>query len=147
MKPLLTGIPEENPRWSDLEDLALLRARLVLLDEGVFIEVADDHNQPPTPSEQFRSISRRWNSYPTKIGRVVWCELEFQPYELTPNGLPKREPSPITAPTPAHTNYESPVLSGCHSHLPFGSGYSHTQACPHRPAQPQGACYCRDCPG
>lgn len=91
----LTGVPETEPQWSNLEDLALIRVRLVLLDKSIVIEVADSHNQPPAPSEKFHSVSRRWNSYPTKVGRVVWCELGFQPYELTPNGLPRRRPSPI----------------------------------------------------
>ncbi|MBX7268811.1 hypothetical protein KIF24_24180 [Micromonospora sp. Llam7] len=106
----LTGVPEENPRWNDLEYLALLRVRLVLLDEGIVIEVADGHNQPPVPSEQFRSISRRWNSYPTKVGRVVWCELEFQPYQLTSNGLPKRRPSPVAGNTRPAQHVTDPDL-------------------------------------
>jgi hypothetical protein len=44
----LTGVPEPSPRWVELDDLALLRVRLVLLDHGVIVEVTDRHDQPPS---------------------------------------------------------------------------------------------------
>ncbi|WP_285745962.1 hypothetical protein [Lentzea sp. NBRC 105346] len=87
---MLTGVPEPSPRWVELADLALIRVRLVLLETGVIVEVADRHKQPPTWPDVVTSLCSRWNSYPTNVGRVVWCELEPPVYELTENGLPKR---------------------------------------------------------
>lgn len=86
----LTGVPEPSPRWTELVDLALIRVRLVLLETGVIVEVADRHDQPPTWADAVTSLCSRWNSYRTNVGRVVWCELEPPLYELTENGLPKR---------------------------------------------------------
>ncbi len=85
-----TGVPEPSPRWTELTDLALIRVRLVLLETGVIVEVADRHNQPPTWADAVTSLCSRWNSYRTDAGRVVWCELEPPLYELTAIGLPKR---------------------------------------------------------
>lgn len=86
----LTGVPDPSPRWVELDDLALLRVRLVLLERGVIVEVADRHNQLPSLPSVVTSLCSRWNSYPTNAGRVVWCELEPPVYELTEHGLPKR---------------------------------------------------------
>ncbi|MGA5426627.1 hypothetical protein ACPCVL_07485 [Streptomyces koyangensis] len=86
----LTGVPDPSPRWVELTDLALIRVRLVLLEHGVIVEVADRHDQPPTWPDAVTSLCSRWNSYRTNVGRVVWCELESPVYELTENGLPKR---------------------------------------------------------
>ncbi len=86
----LTGVPNPSPRWVELDHLALIRVRLVLLDKGVIVEVADCHDQPPSLPDAVTSLCSRWNSYPTSVGRVVWCELEPPVYELTEHGLPKR---------------------------------------------------------
>ncbi|MYX25812.1 hypothetical protein GTY75_03855 [Streptomyces sp. SID8381] len=86
----LTGVPEPCPRWVELADLALIRVRLVLLKNGVIVEVVDRHDQPPTWTDAVTALCSRWNSYPTNGGRVVWCELEPPAYELTEHGLPKR---------------------------------------------------------
>lgn len=91
----LTGVPNPSPRWVELDDLALIRVRLMLLDHGVIVEVADRHDQPPSLPDAVTSLCSRWNSYPTSVGRVVWCELEPPVYELTENGLPKRVRSKI----------------------------------------------------
>jgi hypothetical protein len=80
---VLTGVPEPSPRWVELADLALIRVRLVLLETGVIVEVADRHGQPPTLPDGVTSLCSRWNSYPTNLGRVVWCELQPPVYELT----------------------------------------------------------------
>jgi hypothetical protein len=90
----LTGIPDPSPRWSELTDLAMIRLRLVLIEDGVIVEVADRHSQPPVLSDGLRSICSRYRSYPTHTGRMVWCEVSTRPVELTPAGLPKRQPSP-----------------------------------------------------
>lgn len=86
----LTGVPDPSARWVDLDDLALVLVRLVLLEHGVILEVADRHDKPPEPSDVFRVLCKRWSFYPTKRGRVVWCELNLPPYEVTEHGLPKR---------------------------------------------------------
>jgi hypothetical protein len=90
----LTGVPDPSPRWSELADLAMIRLRLVLIEDGVIVEVADRHNQPPAFSDSLRSTCSRYSSYPTNVGRVVWCEVSTAPVGLTPAGLPKRRLSP-----------------------------------------------------
>ena len=89
----LTGVSDPSTRWLDLNDLALINVRLLLFDHGIVIEVADRHREPPTPSDAFRSLSRRWHFSATPAGRVVWCEVALAPYELTEHGLPKRKRS------------------------------------------------------
>jgi hypothetical protein len=96
----LTGVPDPSTRWLDLDDLALVHVRLRLFDDKFVIEVADRHREPSNPSAAFRSLSKRWNFYPTSAGRVVWCELALVQHELTDHGLPKRRPSPVPPPTP-----------------------------------------------
>jgi hypothetical protein len=86
----LTGVPDPSARWVELADLALIRVRLVLMENGVIVEVADRHDKPPTWTDAVTALCSRWNSYPTNVGRVVWCELEPPVYELTEHGLPKR---------------------------------------------------------
>lgn len=86
----LTRVPDPSPRWVELADLALIRVRLVLLENGVIVEVVDRHDKPPTWADAVTALCSRWNSYPTNEGRVVWCELEPPVYELTEHGLPKR---------------------------------------------------------
>lgn len=93
-----TGIPETSPRWTELDKLALLRVRIVLLEQAVVIEVADEYDQPLMPSEALQLRCIRWNSYPTGAGRVVWAELEIPQYELTDHGLPKRKRAAIPEP-------------------------------------------------
>lgn len=93
-----TGIPEPGPRWTELDKLALLRVRVVLLKQAVIIEIADEYDQPPMPSEALQMRCIQWNSYPTSAGRVVWAELEILQYELTDHGLPKRKRAAIPEP-------------------------------------------------
>lgn len=88
-----TGVPDPSPNWAELDDLALIRVRLVLLQHGVIVEVSDRHDRPPVWPEVVMSLCTRWNSYPTAGGRVVWGEIPLQTYELTEHGLPKRVPS------------------------------------------------------
>lgn len=96
-----TGVLEESPRWSALKNLALIYVRLVLLEDGVIIEVVDRDRRPPViryPSVGAESgrgmllvetLSKQWDFYfPPTGGKVVWCELEPPPPIV--NGLPKR---------------------------------------------------------
>lgn len=99
-----TGVPDPTERWRDRDDLALIGVRLLLLDHGIVIKVADRHREPPEPSDAFRSLSDRWHFHPTPAGRVVWCELDLSQHELTEHGLPKRRrtgaPPPQRMPAP-----------------------------------------------
>lgn len=106
----LTGVPDPSPRWSELADLAMIRLRLVLIEDGVIVEVADRHNQPPVYSDQVRSLCSRYSSYPTSVGRVVWGEVSSTPVDLTPAGLPKRRPSPAPRTTRPETYAVDPEL-------------------------------------
>lgn len=90
-----TGIPEPGPRWTELDKIALLRVRIVLLEQAVVIEIADEYDHPPMPSEALQTRCIRWNSYPIGTGRVVWAELMTPQYELTDHGLPKRKRTAI----------------------------------------------------
>ncbi|WP_239331293.1 ATP-binding protein, partial [Frankia sp. CiP3] len=95
-----TGVMDESPRWTELTDLALIYVRVVLLEDGVIIEVADrDHTLPAIPEQDLdaeggrglflvESMSKRWNSYVTDRGKVVWSELEIP--QFTASGLPQR---------------------------------------------------------
>lgn len=104
----LTGVPNPSPRWVDLDDLALLHVRLMLFDQEVVIQVADRHQKPPTPSPSFRSLSKRWNSYTTPVGRVVWCALDLP--QLTEHGLPKRKPPPVPRKRPPRSAVDHDLL-------------------------------------
>lgn len=82
-----TGIIEPDPRWCDLESLALLTVRLLGLDTSVIIEVWDVSPEEPRVTaaapddEQGRGLlivshlAQRWGSYPHRGGKVVWAEL------------------------------------------------------------------------
>lgn len=96
-----TGVLDMSPSWSALNDLALIKVRLVLLEDGVIIEVVDRDRHPPAIPEQsvdaesgrglllIDAMSKRWDFYfPPSGGKAVWCELAFPPPIV--NGLPKR---------------------------------------------------------
>lgn len=104
-----TGVLDESPRWSALKDLALIYVRLVLLEDGVIIEVVDRDRRPPVirdPSIDAESgrgmllvetLSKQWDfSFPPTGGKVVWCELGLPPPIV--KGLPQRA-QPKTADT------------------------------------------------
>jgi hypothetical protein len=123
-----TGVLDESPKWSALTDLALIQARLVLLEDGVIIEVVDRDKQSPIMPQQrpdsedgrglflVEAMSKRWNFYfPSTGGKVVWCELAFPPPLV--NGLPKRvrsETAGTTSPpaTPVDTELLRRVRDG-----------------------------------
>jgi hypothetical protein len=96
-----TGVLDESPKWSALKDLALIDVRLVLLEDGVIIEVVDRDRRPPVIRDQspdaesgrgmllVETLSKQWDFFfPTSGGKVVWCEIELPPPIV--NGLPKR---------------------------------------------------------
>jgi len=104
-----TGIITPSPRWSELDDLALIRLRIVVIDNSLIIEVWDRDSAPPTPKDAenldaeggrglviVESLSRRWNFYGhAEGGKWVWAELAISP---NPGPLPRRKPSPVPHP-------------------------------------------------
>ncbi len=115
-----TGVVDESPGWSALNDLALIHVRLVLLEDGVVIEVVDREMQPPVISDQsldaeggrglllIETLSRQWDFYfPPSGGKVVWCELQL-PAPLV-SGLPRRvrpkKPDTSRQPAPCLTSH------------------------------------------
>jgi hypothetical protein len=90
----------------------------VLFDDSIVIEVADQHRDPPKPTDTVRSLSKRWHFYPTPTGRVVWCELEMPRHALTEHGLPKRKRSPVPRPRRAPgPSVDRDLLQRIHSGL------------------------------
>jgi hypothetical protein len=86
------GIVEPNPRWGDLESLALLAVRLIGLDNSVIIEVWDVSPAEPrvtaaAPDEEghglviVRHLATRWGSYPHRTGKVAWAELAVSAWD------------------------------------------------------------------
>ena len=47
-----TGITHPSPRWSELRNLALIRLRLVVMGNGLIIEVWDRDATPPKPRQE-----------------------------------------------------------------------------------------------
>ncbi|MBD2828154.1 ATP-binding protein [Streptomyces globisporus] len=98
-----TGILTENPTWGELEKLNLVQVRLVGLQDSVVIEVWDVSDEAPSlrhvedDAEGGRGLllvqqlAKRWGSYRTAGGKVVWAELAVRPPKPTP--LPQREKS------------------------------------------------------
>ncbi len=98
-----TGITDPQPRWHELADLAAIRARLLLYDTRVTIEVWDRAQVAPilkqaNPEDDYgrglsivNALCARWNYfYPSTGGKVVWAELGIPPHQYTLSGLPKR---------------------------------------------------------
>lgn len=88
-----TGIIEPDPRWGDLESLALLTVRLIGLDTSVVIEVWDVSPEEPrvtaaAPEDEeghglaiVSHLAKRWGSYPHRGGKVVWAELAVSAWD------------------------------------------------------------------
>ncbi len=84
-----TCITGPAPRWSDPHHLALIRLRLIVVDDSLIIEVWDREATPPvlpdTPDPEDESgrgllivagLSKQWNyDRPAEGGKWVWAEL------------------------------------------------------------------------
>ena len=84
-----TGITGAVARWSDPDHLALIRLRLIVVDDSLIIEVWDREATPPilpdTPDPEDDSgrgllivagLSKQWNYYRlAEGGKWVWAEL------------------------------------------------------------------------
>jgi anti-sigma regulatory factor (Ser/Thr protein kinase) len=115
-----TGNMDEDPKWSELHDLKLIKVRLVGLEASIVFEVWDTSEDQPVLSEAgdddeggrglflVDELASRWGSYALTQGqqprgKVVWAELPV--YARTPSGLPIRQrkpPSGLLAQPTAH---------------------------------------------
>ena len=107
-----TGITEAEPRWSQLDGLAVIHVRLALSGRSIVIAVWDRNPEPPVPadpgtdSENGRglaivaALSQRWDYMAAQGGKYVWAELAIPPGALTPAGLPRRILGPVVVPVP-----------------------------------------------
>lgn len=102
-----TGVMDNEPRWTELHDLALVRIRLVGTRTSLFVEVWDRDEtlpivQAPTlDAENGRGLfiveatCKRWDAFRANGGgKVVWGELEIPPETLMPARLPQRTRTP-----------------------------------------------------
>jgi anti-sigma regulatory factor (Ser/Thr protein kinase) len=107
---IATGTTNPQPKWSELDNLAIITVRLVVTADSLVIEVWDRDPKPPTPKQAKRddengrglaivtAFCRRWNYfYPESGGKAIWGELVIPSYDLMPSGMPQRQ-SPRLAP-------------------------------------------------
>ncbi|MEU7044619.1 ATP-binding protein [Streptomyces varsoviensis] len=95
-----TGVLDRRPTWLELESLDLVTVRLVGLDTSVVIEVWDTSREMPVlqkPDDDteggrglllVQETAKRWGSYRTPRGKLVWAEITVP--EATPTVLPHR---------------------------------------------------------
>ena len=107
-----TGITEAEPRWSQLDGLAVIHVRLVLSDRSIVIATWDRNPGPPVPAEPgtdsengrglaiVAALCQRWDYTAAQGGKYVWAELAIPPGALTPSGLPRRILGPVVVPVP-----------------------------------------------
>jgi anti-sigma regulatory factor (Ser/Thr protein kinase) len=109
-----TGTTNSRPRWSELNDLALITVRLVVKADSLVIEVWDRDPNPPVlkqPEEADEAgrgllivgaLCRRWDYFfPESGGKAVWGELAIPEHDLLPSGLPSRHDPRLAASHPA----------------------------------------------
>jgi len=82
-----TGAADPDLSWGELPKLDLITVRLVGLDASIVIEVWDCAQKEPVPTEAaeddengrgltlISALARRWDTYPSGRGKVVWAEL------------------------------------------------------------------------
>ena len=116
-----TGITCPEPRWSDPDHLALIRLRLIVVDDSLIIEVWDREATPPvlpdTPDPEDESgrgllivagLSKQWNYYRlAEGGKWVWAELGIP---ANPGPLPHRQPKYLLPSDRPHHIIHDPVL-------------------------------------
>lgn len=96
-----TGVMAVEPKWPELEGLAVIRIRLGLSATSVFVEVWDRDAELPIPQQAseyaeggrglviVNALCTRWNARQVSSGgKVVWGELPIP----TPQKLPRRQP-------------------------------------------------------
>jgi len=99
-----TGTTNPRPKWSELDNLALITVRLVVTADSLVVEVWDRDPHPPVPRHPEQvdeagrgllivgALCRRWNYFfPESGGKAVWGELVIPSYDLMSSGLPRRQ--------------------------------------------------------
>ena len=91
-----TGVTDPDLSWGKLPKLNLITVRLVGLDASILIEVWDCEPREPAPTEAadddengrgftlISALAKRWDTYPSGSGKVVWAELPV--YAPAPKG-------------------------------------------------------------
>jgi anti-sigma regulatory factor (Ser/Thr protein kinase) len=103
-----TGLPQPQPKWSDIRGHHVIGVQLRLLDASLYVEVWDPGTGTPVVPEQHpdaeggrglflvEALSKRWDVYrPRNGGKIVWAELALhQPDDPTPRreAHPQRDP-------------------------------------------------------
>jgi hypothetical protein len=95
------GVTDEYARLSQLDQVSILRVRLLGFERSIGVEVWDNVAEPakqPPHSEELQGLAvvdarvKNWGSCIAPPGRVTWAELDV--YERTSVGLPIRMPRP-----------------------------------------------------
>jgi anti-sigma regulatory factor (Ser/Thr protein kinase) len=116
-----TGITGAAPRRSDLDHLALIRLRLIVVDDSLIIKVWDREATPPVlldtsdPEDEggrglliVAGLSKQWNYYRlAEGGKWVWAELDIP---ADPGPLPHRQPADLPPSARPHQIIHDPVL-------------------------------------
>jgi anti-sigma regulatory factor (Ser/Thr protein kinase) len=116
-----TSITGVAPRWSDPDHLALIRLRLIVVDDSLIIEVWDREATPPvlldTPDPEdeggrglliVAGLSKQWNYYRlAEGGKWVWAELDIP---ADPGPLPHRQPADLPPLAWPHQITHDPAL-------------------------------------
>ncbi|EGX58639.1 hypothetical protein SZN_16765 [Streptomyces zinciresistens K42] len=125
-----TGTPTETPVWGEWEKLYLVHVRLVGLEDSVVIEVWDASKEAPVLREAdddaeggrglllVQQLAKRWGSYRTAGGKVVWAEVAVRPPQ--PTAPPERETparSPVLPPVVPDVGYPRRVSAGLETSL------------------------------
>jgi len=110
---IATGTTNPRPRWSELQNLAVITIRLVITADSLVIEVCDRDLSPPVLKQPEQAdeagrgllivdaLCRRWDYFfPESGGKAVWGELAIPAHDLLPSGLPKRHDPRLTASRP-----------------------------------------------
>jgi anti-sigma regulatory factor (Ser/Thr protein kinase) len=104
----MTGIPDPEPKWSDIKGHHLIGVQVRIVDRSLYVEVWDSGTGSPVVPEQspdaeggrglflVETLSKRWDVYrPRSGGKVVWAELDVAKPPSAPlqaDALPQREP-------------------------------------------------------
>jgi anti-sigma regulatory factor (Ser/Thr protein kinase) len=116
-----TGITGAAPRWSDPDHLALIRLRLIVVDDSLIIKVWDREATPPVlldtsdPEDEggrglliVAGLSKQWNYYRLADGgKWVWAELDIP---ADPGPLPHRQSADLPPSARPHQIIHDSVL-------------------------------------
>jgi len=104
---IATGVMATEPKWPELEGLAVVRIRLGFSTSSVFIEVWDHDSELPVQQQSgeyaeggrglaiVASLCTRWNAQPAQDGgKAVWGELPKPVTQELPRRVPKRRHEP-----------------------------------------------------